>query len=89
MPVQALLTRKPALLSVRSSQKDLGIMIAGVFRGTAGESEKDPIAVPLPEGALKGPLSVRLFRAGFRDDVRTLTVTAGQVTPVQVELEKE
>ena len=89
MPVQALLTRKPALLSVRSSQKDLGIMITGVFRGTAGESEKDPIAVPLPEGALKGPLSVRLFRAGFRDDVRTLTVTAGQVTPVQVELEKE
>jgi len=89
MPVQATLTRKPALLSVRSAQKDLGIMIAGVFRGTAGDSEKDPIPVPLPEGALKALLTVRLFHSGFKDDVRTLTVTAGQTTPVQVELEKQ
>lgn len=89
MSVQASLTRKPALLSVQSSQADLGIMIEGVLHGTAGDSERDPIPVPLPEGALKGQLTVRLFRPGYKDDVRTLSFAAGQTTPMKVELEKE
>ncbi len=89
MPMLASLTRKPALLSVHSSQADLGIIIDGVFHGTAGDSEKDPIPVPLPEGVLKGQLTVRLFRAGYKDEVRELSFAAGQVTPVKAELEKE
>lgn len=89
MPVQASLTRKPALLSVQSSQADLGIMIEGVFHGTAGDSERDPIPVPLPEGALKGQLTVRLFHPGYKDDVRAISFAAGQTTPMKVELERE
>ncbi len=84
------LEQKPALLVIKSSLKDMRFLINGMpSSGSSGDSETDPVPVPLPEGHLRGKAKIRAFRSGYRDYELTADFTAGKVKELSIELEKQ
>ena len=71
------LRSKPATLSV-SSELPCEIWLNGIRRASCAESIHDPVAVPLPQGVLKGPVSFLLVRPGLNDLTVTETFEAGR-----------
>ena len=51
---------KPALLVVDSAMPEAAVFVDGDFKGTAGESRREPILVPIPGGQRSGRLKVEL-----------------------------
>ena len=83
-PVIFRLPSKPALLSVVSSEP-CDIWLGGIRRSGCEESVRDPVAVPLPEDALRGDVTFVLVRPGKPDVTRTEKFEAGQRKVVRIE----
>jgi serine/threonine-protein kinase len=84
------LEQKPALLVIKSSLKEMRFLINGMpSSGNSGDSETDPVPVPLPEGHLRGKAKIRAFCSGYRDYELTADFTAGKVRELSIELEKQ
>ncbi|MFN7132960.1 MAG: hypothetical protein ACK4N5_12835, partial [Myxococcales bacterium] len=84
-PIVVKLEPRPALVKIVSPE-EVHVMIAGVYRGTSSASERDPIAVPLPDGAYRGRVSVRLYGEGFADQQFDEEFVAGGLKTLKVEL---
>ena len=83
-PVIFRLPSKPALLSVVSAEP-CDIWLGGIRRSGCEESVRDPVAVPLPEDALRGDVTFVLVRPGRADVTRTERFEAGQAKVVRIE----
>lgn len=83
-PIIFRLPSKPALLSVISGEP-CDIWLDGIRRSSCEASVRDPVAVPLPEDALRGKVTFVLVRPGKADVTRTEKFEAGQAKIVRVE----
>ena len=83
-PIIFRLPSKPALLSVISGEP-CDIWLEGIRRSSCEASVRDPVAVPLPEDALRGEVTFVLVRPGKADVTRTEKFEAGQAKIVRVE----
>ena len=82
-PVVFRLSSRPALLSVVSDEA-CEIWLDGLRRASCADSVRDPVAVPLPQGALRSDVSFLLVRPGKEDVVRTERFEAGQAREIRV-----
>ncbi len=76
---------KPAHLMVHC-EDDPEVFINGVYKGSARESERTPILVPLPNGPSSTKVRVKLVRQGKETVDFERNVTAGEMTDVVVGL---
>ncbi|MDR0965070.1 MAG: protein kinase [Myxococcales bacterium] len=86
-PVMFRLLSRPALLSVVSDEA-CDIWLGGIRRASCAESLRDPVAVPMPNGELRGEVSFLLVRPGHEDVLRTERFEAGQERKIHVSFGK-
>lgn len=86
---RVVLDPKPALLRVDGDEA-IRIFIDDKEVGTAGESRRKPISVPIPANGPtphEGSVTLRLELAGHLPKIRSLTLRAGAETSIPAELE--
>ena len=81
-PVVFRLRARPALLSV-VSEEACEIWLDGLRRASCADSVRDPVAVPLPPGELRGEVTFVLVRQGKPDVARTERFEAGQARVIE------
>ncbi|MBQ4335150.1 MAG: hypothetical protein IJC63_07250, partial [Myxococcaceae bacterium] len=59
------------------------IWLDGLRRASCADSVRDPVAVPLPPGELRGEVSFVLVRQGKADVARTERFEAGQARVIE------
>lgn len=87
-PVIFRLLSRPALLSVVSDEA-CEIWLDGTRRASCLDSVRDPVAVPLPRGALRSDVTFLLVRPGKEDLARTERFEAGQLREIRVRFAAE
>lgn len=91
---EKLVPRPARLLLDVDGPSDTGIMLDDAFLAYASDARSAPLLIPMGNDDHGEPrydrtVSLRLFRAGFRDQVVPVTVRAGQPVTVQVKLEPQ
>ena len=81
-PVVFRLRARPALLSV-VSEEACEIWLDGLRRASCADSVRDPVAVPLPPGELRGEVTFVLVRQGKPDVACTERFEAGQARVIE------
>jgi hypothetical protein len=86
-PVRVVAAPRPALLKVKSAH-EVEVWVGDMLAGSSSSSLKEPIAIPIPDGKLSGPATLRFFRKGLTFQPRTENFHAGQPKTIELEPEK-
>jgi hypothetical protein len=81
-----LLSPKPARLRILAIPADASVMIDSVFSGTADETRLKPISVPIEDQQKNREVTLRVFKQGFEDWHRQITLSANQDKDLSVKL---
>ena len=92
VPVEGQIRRKlhflPARLVVRTPDARVGVYLADSYRGTAGQSTKNPIAVTMEGRRASRTVQVRLVDGRGRQVTRQVQLRAGRRTVLEVKADE-